>query len=186
VIISYLNKKNSLQDKLQSSPRKIEHGIPQGSILGSLLFLLYINDLPSYINEAKLVLYADDTNILVIGKNEEELQTRIYVTKKQLEGWRCENDLVVNTTKTVAMSFHSSQSKIPLKPDIFIQNSKITYKSEVKFLGSYVMENLNWHVHVKFLCSSLSKTHYMISALKNTVSTYILWNIYFAHFQLKK
>jgi hypothetical protein len=185
VEISYLNKKNSLQEKLQSSPSEIEHGVPQGSILGPLLFLLYINDLPSHINEAKLVLYADDTNILVTGKNEEELQTRISVITKQLEGWLCENDLVVNTTKTVAMSFHSSQLKIPLKPNIFLQNSKIAYKSEVKFLGIYIMENLNWHGHVKFLCSSLSKTYYMIRALKQTVSTYILWNIYFAHFQSK-
>jgi hypothetical protein len=73
--------------------------------------LLYINDLQSHINETKLVLYADDTNILVTGKNEEELQTRLSVTTKQLERWLCENDLVVNTSKTVATSFHSSQSK---------------------------------------------------------------------------
>jgi len=87
VEITYLNKKNSLQDKLQSSTSEIEHGVPQGSILGPLLFLLYINDLPSRIKEAKLVLYADDTNILVSGKNEEELQTRLSVITKQLERW---------------------------------------------------------------------------------------------------
>jgi hypothetical protein len=185
VEISYLNKKNSSQEKLQSPPRKIEHGIPQGSILGPLLFLLYINDLPCYINEAKLVLYADDTNILVTGKNEEELQIRISKITKQLEGWLCENDLVVNTTKTVAMSFHSKQPKIPLKPNIFIQNSKITYKSEVKCLGIYIMDNLKWNGHVKYLCSSLSKAYYKIRALKHTVSTQILWNVYFAHFQSK-
>jgi hypothetical protein len=147
--------------------------------------LLYINDLPSHIKEAKLVLYADDTNILVTGKNEEELQTSLSVTTKQLERWLCENDLIVNTTKTVAISFHSSQSKISLKPNIFLQNSKIAYKSEVKFWGICITENLNWHVHVKFLCNSLSKTYYMIRALKQTVSTYMLCNIYFAHFQSK-
>jgi len=115
----YLNKKNSLQDKLQSSTSEIEHGVPQGSILGPLLFLLYINDLPSRIKEAKLVLYADDINILVSGKNEEELQTRLSVITKQLERWLLENDLVVNNTKTVAMSFHSSHSKASLKLNIF-------------------------------------------------------------------
>jgi len=70
------------------------------------LFLLYINDLLSHINEAKLVLYADGMNILVTGKNEEELHSKILVFTKQLDGWPCKIDLVVNTIKTVAMSFH--------------------------------------------------------------------------------
>ena len=79
VEISYLNNKKSLQEKLQSLPRKIERGVHQSSILGPLLLLIYINDLSSHINEAKLVLYADATNILITGKNEEELYTRISV-----------------------------------------------------------------------------------------------------------
>jgi len=106
VEISYLNEKESIQEKLQSSPKKIEHGVPQGSILGPLLFLLLINDLLNHINEAKLVLYADDKNILITGKNEEELHTRLSVVTKQLDGWLYKNGLVVNTIKTVAMSFH--------------------------------------------------------------------------------
>jgi len=96
-----------------------------------------------------------------------------------------ENDLVVNNKKTVTMSFQSSHSKASLKPDIFFQNFKIEYKPKVKFLGIHIMDNLNWHTHIKFLCSSLSKTYYMIKALKHTVSNYVLWNIYFAHLQSK-
>jgi len=92
--------------------------VPQGSILGPLLFLLYINDLPIHINEAKLVLYADDTNILVTGKNEEELCTRLFVVTKQLDGWLYKNGLLVNTIKTLAMSFHYNQSA-PFTPNIY-------------------------------------------------------------------
>jgi hypothetical protein len=55
--------------------------------------------------------------------------------------------------------------------------------AEVKFLGIYIMENLSWLAHIRSLCHSLSKTYYMIKSLKNTLSTHMLWNIYYAHFQ---
>ena len=152
---------------------------------GCTAHLLHFRSSLSSSSRAKLVLYADDTNILVSGKIEEELQTKLSVITKQLERWLLENDLVVNNTKTVAMSFHSSHSKASLKPNIFSQNFKIEYKPEVKFLGNHIMDNLNWHAHIKFLCSSLSKNYYMIKVLKHTVSNYVLWNIYFAHFQSK-
>jgi hypothetical protein len=91
----------------------IANGVPQGSILGSLLFLVYINDLPLNIQEAKLVLYADDKNILVTGNDEKALQAKLSSVMKQLEAWFLNNDLIVNTTKTIAMSFHLCQSKPP-------------------------------------------------------------------------
>jgi hypothetical protein len=103
--------------------------------MGPLLFLVYINDISLNIQGEKLVLYADDTNVLVMDRNEEVLKTKLIPVMEQLERWFHKNDFVVNTTKTVAMSFYFSHSKLSFKPPIFIRNTEIHYKSEVNFLG---------------------------------------------------
>jgi len=77
---------------------------------------------------------------------------------KQLEIWSLKNDFLINITKTVAMSFHLCGSKLTYKPRILLQNKKIEYKSEVKFLGLCITENLSWRAHIRFLYHSLSKT----------------------------
>jgi hypothetical protein len=136
--------------------------------------------------DATLVLYADDSNILVTDNDKENLQAKLSSVMKKLEAWFLNNDLIENTTKTVAVSFHLSQSKPPHKPNILLQNTEITYMSEVKFLGMYITENLGWQAHIRSLCHSLSKTYYMIKSLKNTLSTRMLWNIYYAHFQSRQ
>jgi hypothetical protein len=79
------------------------------------LFLIYINDLPLNIQGAKLILYADDTNVLVVDRNEEALQTKLSLVMKQLGKWFLKNYLFINTTKTAAMSFHLCCSKASLQ-----------------------------------------------------------------------
>ena len=101
---------------------------------------------------------------------------------KQLEGWFFQNDLIINTTKTVAMSFHLCRSKPPFKPSILLRNQEIDYMPEVKFLGMCITENLSWQAHICSLYHSLSKTLFIIKAVKNILSSHVLWNIYFAYF----
>jgi hypothetical protein len=75
-------------------------------VLGPLLFLSYINDLPLNIQDAKLVLFADDINILIIDKNIDAIQERINRVMKQFETWFSNNNIIINTDKTKAMLFH--------------------------------------------------------------------------------
>jgi len=156
--------------------------VPQGSFLGSLLFLLYINDLPWIILGVNIVLYADD-NILAVDKEEETLQHKITFVMQQLELQFCKNDLIVNIDKTRAISFHSHQNRYPSRPHIIFNNNEITYSSELQFLGLFIMENLTWHAQIHFLFASLRKIYYMIKSLRNVTSTQMIWNIYFAYFQ---
>jgi hypothetical protein len=95
------------------------------------LFLIYIDDLPLNIQGAKLILYADDMNVLVVDRNEEALQTKLSSVMKQLDNWFFKTYLFINTTKTAAMSFHLCCSKPPFKPCILLRNTEVDYMPEV-------------------------------------------------------
>ena len=155
---------------------------PKSTNCEPLLFLIYINDLPLYIQEVKLILYADDTNVLITDYSQEALQTKLFLIMKQLETWFLNNDLIINITKTKAMSFHLCNSKPTYKPHILLHNKDIEYKSEVKFLGLCITENLNWQPHICYLCNNLRKSFFVIKSVKNIFSNHVIWNIYFASF----
>ena len=165
-----------------STIKETKHGVPQGSILGPILFSLYINDLPLNVSGTKIVLFADDTNILVSDENKNTLQCKINKVMGDLNAWFISNDLVVNIDKTLAMSFHTTQNKEPLFPHIAFAGRDIPYKAETKFLGVYITENMKWISHIKYLGSKLNTSYYMLSALQHVTSPYVLRTMYFAYF----
>jgi len=99
-----------------STTREIEYGVPQGPILGPILFSLCINDLPLNIMGSKIVLFADDTNILVSEANMNNLQHKLNSVMNELQTSFALNSLVVNDEKILALSFHTVQNKKPLLP----------------------------------------------------------------------
>ena len=131
----------------------------------------------------KLVLFADDINMLITDKNIDAVQARLNRVIKQFETWFSYNSLIINTDKTKAMLFHLNKTCNLIVPKIVFKNVEICYTPEVKFLGINIYNNLKWNTHIQFLCSKLNKVSYMISSVRGDLSLFMLQNIYFTKFQ---
>jgi hypothetical protein len=105
-------------------------------------------------------------------------QCKIINIMKELEIWFLKNNLIINTEKTFAMSFHSKQLRVLLRPKIVFKNTEIAYQSELKFLGINMTENLKWCAHARFFKAKLCKAVYMVKTLKETMSPYMITNIF--------
>jgi hypothetical protein len=119
----------------RSSSLDSEQGVPQGLVLGPLLFLLYINDLPKNVHDAKVVMFADDFSVFISESDARELQIKIDRVVTELETWLNRNDLVINLGKTGVMSFHNEQRHFLAKPLVTFKSMTVVYTSETNFLG---------------------------------------------------
>ena len=131
---------------------------------------------------SKIMLFADDTNILVSEANMNNLQYKLNNIMNELQTWFALNSLVVNVETTSAMSFHTMQSEKPVLPHVIFEGRHIPYNTETKFLSIYINENMKWSSYIKYLSSKLNTSYYTISSLRNGMSPYVLRTIYFACF----
>ena len=130
-----------------SSTLDITYGVPQGSILGPLLFLIYINDIPEISMYAKFILYADDANIIVSANTIEEVYNQLHCLIDNLVKWVYCNGLALNLKKTKYMLFSRSKTELPCS--LMISQKPIERQTETRFLGVIMDESLNWSRHVK-------------------------------------
>ena len=150
--MSYLsNRKQYVEvDTKTSSQQTITTGVPQGSILGPLLFLIYLNDIPLCSSVFNFVLYADDTTLFstIEYAFTSETTEQIGIINNELHkvgDWLALNRLILNASKTKYMVFHPYQKDISqLKTELQIHGQYIERVSHFNFLGNLLDENLNW------------------------------------------
>ena len=148
-------------------------GIPQGSILGPLLFLLFINDLPLYVDNVSADLYADDTTFYDIQASIELIEKNLQLSLNQLHIWCKNNGMVLNSEKTKVMLITTCQKRQRLPSTAL----KLKYNDESlktisndKILGVFVDNNLIWSDHVKHICKKISTYIWLLSKIKYFLS----------------
>ena len=165
-----------------SKKQNIKLGVPQGSVLGPLLFLIYINDLHQSVKFSTTHHFADDTNLLIIDKTIKQIQKKINIDLKLLCGWLKANKISLNASKTELIIFRDPKKKINFDPKIKIDGIKLIPCRFVKYLGILIDDHLNWHAHASALSPRLSRAIGMLRIIRHYVTFEILRMIYFGIF----
>ena len=163
-----------------SSSKKIICGVPQGSILGPLLFLLYVNDMPDSLNNTTPSLYADDSEICASSDNSSDLISKLNEDLKNLSRWMRKNKLQIHPTKSKYMFIGSSyniKNNICNEP-ILINSTPVPRVTNYKCLGVNLDDKLCWDSHIEMICKKVAAGIAAIKRVKPFVPPEMLKVIY--------
>lgn len=170
---------NSVKSKFEG----IEYGVPQGTVLGPLLFIIYLNNLFLIKTEAHIVSFADDTVLLYHSNNWDNLKEIVEQDLKCIKDWFDNRLLTINFQKTFFLPFTSYKSSLPKYESINLKINdaeiiEIKSKASIKYLGIYIDSFLKWDVHTQYIIKKLRSLLYLIKNLKEILKLEELYVLY--------
>lgn len=156
------NGKQTISNALQ-----VERGVPQGSILGPLLYIIYANDLIK-VTSNDTVMYADDVSVICVGSTPDECKSGVEKDLENLEKWFGKNNLTMNITKTKFIIFREKHQHAI---NLIYHGENIKAQDTLPFLGIYLDRDLNWRPHIEYMATSLAKYCYALRILTRTIGS---------------
>ena len=166
----------------KSAEKPIMYGVPQGSVLGPLLFILFINDLHKALEFSSVHHSADDTNPLLIDKSLKKINKHVNRDLKLTVDWIRTNKLSLNVSKTEIVLFKTRHRKITKQLNVRVIGQKIKQSSQVRYLGVFLQDYFHWDAHLTNLGKKLCYSIGLLSKTRQYVPMCILRTIYYSIF----
>ena len=164
---------------VQSSMKVVKCGVPQGSILGPILFLMYINDLANICRNTLPFLFADDTNLFISGSNLHQIEEMLNQELQEISHWLKDIELSLNIKKTHYMLFTNKKSTKPCI-SVDIDGHSIDAIEYTRFLGIYIDNKLNWKKHIAYISGKVSSGIGIILKARKILNSDAMKTLYYS------